>query len=77
MNWNSASEFFAMGGYATYVWGAYAVTAAVMMVEPWLAARRRRRALHEAALIASLVASVGESVVESKTNHPHRQGQRA
>ena len=30
MNWKSASEFFAMGGYATYVWGAYVVTAACM-----------------------------------------------
>jgi len=26
MNWNSASEFFAMGGYGLYVWGSYAVS---------------------------------------------------
>ena len=26
MNWNSAAEFFAMGGYGLYVWGSYAVT---------------------------------------------------
>ena len=25
MNWNSASEFFAMGGYGLYVWGSYGV----------------------------------------------------
>ena len=49
MNWNSASEFFAMGGYGLYVWGSYAVTAAFMLVEPVLAARRRRHALHAAA----------------------------
>ncbi len=49
MNWNSASEFFAMGGYGLYVWGSYAVTAAFMLTEPWLAARRRRQALHAAA----------------------------
>ena len=49
MNWNSASEFFAMGGYGLYVWGAYAVTAVLMLVEPVLAARRRRRALQAAA----------------------------
>jgi heme exporter protein D len=49
MNWNSASEFFAMGGYGLYVWGSYAVTAALMLVEPVLAARRRRRALQAAA----------------------------
>ena len=51
MNWHSASEFFEMGGYGLYVWGAYAVTAVLMVLEPWLAARRRRRAL--AAIIDS------------------------
>lgn len=45
MNWNSASEFFAMGGYGLYVWGSYAVVAACMLVEPWLALRRHQRAL--------------------------------
>jgi len=44
MNWNSAAEFFAMGGYGLYVWGAYAVTAACMLVEPVLAAWRHRQA---------------------------------
>ena len=49
MNWNSPSEFFAMGGYGLYVWGSYAVVAACMLVEPWLAARRHRRSLQESA----------------------------
>ena len=49
MNWHSASEFFAMGGYALYVWGAYAVTAAFMGVEPLLAARRHAQARRDAA----------------------------
>ena len=48
MNWGSAEAFFHMGGYGLYVWGSYVVTAAIMVVEPWLAARRRRRALVEA-----------------------------
>jgi heme exporter protein D len=51
MNWSSASDFFAMGGYASYVWGAYAVTLACMAAEPVLVAlrhRRARRALAEA-----------------------------
>jgi heme exporter protein D len=48
MNWGSAGEFFAMGGYGLYVWGSYAVTAALMLLEPMLAARRRRRAWREA-----------------------------
>ena len=33
MQWNSVSDFFAMGGYALYVWGSFGVTAAAMMVE--------------------------------------------
>ena len=45
MNWNSTSEFFAMGGYGLYVWGSYAMVAVCMLIEPWLAMRRHRRAL--------------------------------
>jgi heme exporter protein D len=48
MNWHSAAEFFNMGGYALYVWGAYALTGAILFIEPWLVARRRRRALIDA-----------------------------
>jgi len=44
MTWNSASEFFAMGGYGLYVWGAYAVAAVLMLVEPVLAQLRHLRA---------------------------------
>jgi heme exporter protein D len=44
--WASWSDFFAMGGYALYVWGAYAVCLALMLLEPWLARRRRHAALH-------------------------------
>jgi heme exporter protein D len=49
MNWNSPAEFFAMGGYGFYVWGSYAVTLALMLAEPWLARRRHRQALADAA----------------------------
>ena len=45
MIWNSAAEFFAMGGYGLYVWGAYAVTFVCMAVEPMLARHRHRAAL--------------------------------
>ena len=44
MNWGSASEFFAMGGYGLYVWGSYAVTAVLMLAEPVMAARRHAEA---------------------------------
>lgn len=33
MNWTSASEFWAMGGYGLYVWGSFGVTALVMVME--------------------------------------------
>ena len=42
MNWSSPAEFFAMGGYAFYVWGSYGVAAALMVAELWLLATRRR-----------------------------------
>lgn len=45
MNWGSASEFFAMGGYGLFVWGSYGVSLLAMIAEPWLAARQHRRAL--------------------------------
>jgi len=44
MQWNSVSEFFAMGGYALYVWGSFGVTAAVMAIET-LQIRRQRQEL--------------------------------
>jgi heme exporter protein D len=49
MNWSSPADFFAMGGYGLYVWGAYGVTVICMLADPMLAARRHRQALHDAA----------------------------
>jgi heme exporter protein D len=49
MNWHSTNEFLAMGGYGLYVWGSYAAAAALMLLEPWLALRRHRQALRDAA----------------------------
>jgi len=36
------SDFWAMGGYAWYVWGSYGVTAVVLILEV-IALRRRAR----------------------------------
>lgn len=45
MNWGSADAFLAMGGYALYVWGSYAVTFLLMVLEViFLVARRRSAA---------------------------------
>jgi heme exporter protein D len=48
-NWNSAADFFAMGGYGLYVWGAYVVTVVLMVAEPLLVRRRHQQALKNAA----------------------------
>jgi len=40
MNWNSAADFFAMGGYALYVWGSFGVCALALVVEPLLIRQR-------------------------------------
>jgi heme exporter protein D len=48
MHWTSLSDFLSMRGYGLYVWGSYAVAAALMLLEPWLAVRRRRQALRAA-----------------------------
>ncbi len=53
MIWQSAGEFFAMGGYGLYVWGSFGACALALALEPVLVGRRhddvlrslRRRAL--------------------------------
>lgn len=42
MNWG---EFLAMGGYALYIWAAYAVALAVIVIEVVLLVLRRRNIL--------------------------------
>lgn len=45
MNWNSSAEFFAMGGYALYVWGSFGVCALALALEPFLVRQRRNNIL--------------------------------
>jgi heme exporter protein D len=45
MNWNSASDFFAMGGYALDVWGSFGVCAVALALEPLLVTHRQRSIL--------------------------------
>ena len=42
MNWHSWSDFLAMGGYALYVWGSYALTLVVLIGEIVALIMRRR-----------------------------------
>jgi heme exporter protein D len=44
MNWGSTAEFFAMGGYAFYVWGSFLATAVCVTAEVLLLRARRAQA---------------------------------
>jgi heme exporter protein D len=52
--WSSWSDFWAMGGYAIYVWGSMGVTAALLALEVWQARAAHRRALRELAQLHAL-----------------------
>ena len=53
MNWHSAAEFAAMGGYGLYVWGAYAVSALLIAIEIVQVGQRRRRAARKGSRVIS------------------------
>jgi heme exporter protein D len=59
MTWGSAAEFFAMGGYAPFVRGSFAVTAACLLVEPLLVRLRHRRAIAELKRVGVAARRVG------------------
>ena len=64
IHWNSFSDFISMGGYGTYVWGSFGVTALIMAIEPIVAIRNQRT------LIARLKRQIrAESRAESSTDH--------
>ena len=43
MNWNSAADFWAMGGYALYVWASFGARLLAMVVEPFLVRQRQNQ----------------------------------
>jgi heme exporter protein D len=45
MHWSSLSEFWATGGYGLYVWGSYAVTLALLILEVMLLRKGRTQTL--------------------------------
>lgn len=47
MAWASFADFAAMGGYALYVWGSFAMTAAALVWEAIALVQRRRDAVDE------------------------------
>ena len=57
MHWDSLGEFFAMGGYAFYVWGSFGACALLLVMEPLLLKQRLsavRRLLRRERLAESL-----------------------
>ena len=48
MNW---MEFFAMKGYALYVWGSYGIALLLMLIEIILVRHRRKTALQQLRLM--------------------------
>jgi heme exporter protein D len=48
MQWGSVENFLNMGGYAPFVWGAYAMVAAAIVAEIVLVRARQRGALKAA-----------------------------
>ena len=53
MIWNSAADFWAMGGYGVYVWGSLGVTALLMALEVGWVRQQRQRALAQVATEAA------------------------
>lgn len=47
MHFESLSEFFAMGGYASYVWGAFGITFLSMFILFIVSVRRGKALLNE------------------------------
>ena len=45
MVWGGWEQFWAMGGYGSFVWGSCGVAMLALAVEVWLVRVRRRRAL--------------------------------
>lgn len=52
IQWSSWAEFFAMGGYAFYVWWAFGLTAGCLLWEVLALRRRYRQAAAERGMTA-------------------------
>ncbi len=60
MIWGSMSEFFAMGGYALYVWGSFVVVVVCMAGEVMLLRQRGK--------------SIRAQLVNTRASHARRTG---
>lgn len=62
---HSLQAFFAMGGYAAYVWPAYGVFFLVLLID-WLAPQFRRRRL-----LRELRGRLARQDIRNERNHRH------
>jgi heme exporter protein D len=60
MVWGSWAGFWAMGGYAPFVWGSYGFAVAALAIEIGLVRARRRRVLAEVARIRRRGSEAGD-----------------
>lgn len=49
MYFDSFAEFIQMGRHGVYVWSAYGISAALVLINLWLAARAQRQAREQVA----------------------------
>jgi heme exporter protein D len=63
--WNSAAEFFNMGGYGLYVWGSVGVTLALMFSEVVLVRMRKSSAIRRMIRMRALDSQIAD---EHKNN---------
>ncbi len=77
MIWQSAAEFWAMGGYGVYVWGSMGVSAALLALEVWLARMGRHQALDtvceaiDAQALDAETLGGAEAYPAETSRHPH------
>jgi heme exporter protein D len=61
MNWQSAAEFWAMGGYGLFVWSSFGLCLAVFALELLSVQKRNKRAIQRA-----------RAEAQSRTSQDHR-----
>jgi heme exporter protein D len=67
MTGNTITEYFAMGGYATYVWGSFGLSFIVILGNIIAAQRLRRRVLSEIAQVNRVIPKTFSEVPASDT----------
>lgn len=46
MNWESPSQFFAMGGHGPYIWASFGLLALLILIEVLVVKKRRKDLIH-------------------------------